>query len=1512
MARPTGWDILGLDGDPTPGVVESVQALAKQFGDFAHDVESAYRSLNSFGSDATAMQWVGQTADAFKANYGPLPGRLQKLYTSYSEASDALSAYAPQLQAAQSKADSALRQAQDANADMQRATTNANSAAADLKTAQQNHAANPNPQAVTDAQTAHDTAQTNLNNAKARMAALTTQANQAHDDRIAAAKTCAKALGHAQADGIHNKSWWQHLGEDLSEWGGKIAEIAGDLAPFLDVLALATSWIPGVDVITAALAEADDIIALVGTGMQIAGDGMQGHWGDALLAAGMLGATYLGGRALEGVGGKLLGKLGDKFGKDAEGEAGALGAAEHPGGVEGCTKAGDPVDVVSGQMIAGDTDLALPGILPLVLRRVYASGSSTGRLFGPGWSSTLDQRLSVNAAGIHFVGDDAQTLHYPVPAAGEEVLPVLGKRWPLVWDREADEIRIVDRADGRTLHFAVVHHSEELGQIRDLTSISDRNGNRIEVLRDTQGTPTTVLHSGGYQVAVQTAAHGDGVRVTGVSLVAGGEGGDEIPVRSYAYDDAGRLTDITDSRGAVQRFEYDGQSRITASIDRLGFGYAYEYDARGRVARGIGDGGYLSADFAYDTATRVTAVTDSLGNVTEYHYDESRNVTALIDAEGRTLRFEQDRFGRLLAGTDQVGNTTRYEIDEQGDVVVIERPDGSTVSVEYNEFGQETLIGLPDGTRWHRSYDERGNLIAETDPLGARTTYEIDEHGAISAVVDALGHRTTYTTDAHGLPLTTVYPDGAAEHVVRDTFGRSVSFTNVQGQTSNVVRDTEGGLVAQTLADGTTQTWERDAAGNVVSHSDAAGNLFRFEIGPFQRLVAQIRPDGARYGFAYDTELRMTSVTGPGNVTWDYQYGPAAAVPIAESDFDGVTTGYRYDAAGRLLVKTRGNAAQSIAYDYDALGRVTRQTTGEGAVTEFAYDPLGRVMAARSDAATVEFTRDPLGRVVAESVDGRVTRNEYDALGRRIRRTTPTGLVSTWTFDAAHRARSLASDAGVMAFEYDAVGHETARRLGGGGAVAQAWDAAGRLTDQTVHAADPNAPESVPGLTQRRQYTYRPDGYPVAIADLLRGERRITNDSVGRVTAVEGGPSPERYAYDSLGNLVSANYPAPDDDAAGARDFRGTLPRAAGRVSYEHDERGRLVRVIRRTLDGRRRQWTYSWDADDRLVTASTPDDEVWHYRYDPLGRRIGKQRLDAAGVTVGEVLFSWDGDKLAERATQEPGHVVKILTWDWQPGQDRCAAQTIRVLSDGGQVISQSQYAVVGDTAGTPRELVAEDGQIAWQARATLWGVRSAGPEDEVTCPLGFPGQYHDAETGLEYNHFRYYDPETARYVSPDPLGLEAAPNNHAYVPNPLSWIDPLGLVPAGSGKDGGWYGALQPAGSGYEINHIPAKNVTKSLGGISMHSGPAIRMELDDHYALYSTRSSLPSQAWRQWQKELLGQGKITEVMQMDIDDIRNRFGTKYDGAIQEMIGSLKHNQGFQDFLTQHNMTIQYCKLG
>ena len=67
---------------------------------------------------------------------------------------------------------------------------------------------------------------------------------------------------------------------------------------------------------------------------------------------------------------------------------------------------------------------------------------------------------------------------------------------------------------------------------------------------------------------------------------------------------------------------------------------------------------------------------------------------------------------------------------------------------------------------------------------------------------------------------------------------------------------------------------------------------------------------------------------------------------------------------------------------------------------------------------------------------------------------------------------------------------------------------------------------------------------------------------------------------------------------------------------------------------------------------------------------------------------------------------------------------------------------------------------------------------------PTTVPGQYHDVETGQNYNLHRYYDPAAGSYASNDPLGADGGPNPHAYVPNPMDWFDPLGLTPCPKGR--------------------------------------------------------------------------------------------------------------------------------
>ncbi len=100
------------------------------------------------------------------------------------------------------------------------------------------------------------------------------------------------------------------------------------------------------------------------------------------------------------------------------------------------------------------------------------------------------------------------------------------------------------------------------------------------------------------------------------------------------------------------------------------------------------------------------------------------------------------------------------------------------------------------------------------------------------------------------------------------------------------------------------------------------------------------------------------------------------------------------------------------------------------------------------------------------------------------------------------------------------------------------------------------------------------------------------------------------------------------------------------------------------------------------------------------------------------------------------------------------------------------------------PRELTGAGGEIAWRAEYRVWAntlrvehiaTRTGEP---VYQPLRYQGQYFDAGTGLHYNRFRYYDPDAGRFISQDPPGLAGGINLYKYAPNPLVWVDPLGLT--------------------------------------------------------------------------------------------------------------------------------------
>src|SRR3990172_5922547 len=103
-------------------------------------------------------------------------------------------------------------------------------------------------------------------------------------------------------------------------------------------------------------------------------------------------------------------------------------------------------------------------------------------------------------------------------------------------------------------------------------------------------------------------------------------------------------------------------------------------------------------------------------------------------------------------------------------------------------------------------------------------------------------------------------------------------------------------------------------------------------------------------------------------------------------------------------------------------------------------------------------------------------------------------------------------------------------------------------------------------------------------------------------------------------------------------------------------------------------------------------------------------------------------------------------------------------------------------DHLATPQKMTDSSGSVVWSADYKPFG-EAIVTVSTITNNLRFPGQYFDAETGLNYNYFRDYNPVIGRYVESDPIGILHG-KNHLYVyvgADPMNWIDPYGLQRGG-----------------------------------------------------------------------------------------------------------------------------------
>ena len=88
--------------------------------------------------------------------------------------------------------------------------------------------------------------------------------------------------------------------------------------------------------------------------------------------------------------------------------------------------------------------------------------------------------------------------------------------------------------------------------------------------------------------------------------------------------------------------------------------------------------------------------------------------------------------------------------------------------------------------------------------------------------------------------------------------------------------------------------------------------------------------------------------------------------------------------------------------------------------------------------------------------------------------------------------------------------------------------------------------------------------------------------------------------------------------------------------------------------------------------------------------------------------------------------------------------------------------------------------------------------------------------------------------------------------------------------------------AGAGGEAHHCPSKAVSP----LPEPEGPAVRVDPLDHRQTTSYGRSAEARAWRATQQRLILEGRFREAQQMDVDELRRRFGSKYEEGIKQML--------------------------
>jgi RHS repeat-associated protein len=1006
----------------------------------------------------------------------------------------------------------------------------------------------------------------------------------------------------------------------------------------------------------------------------------------------------------------------------------------------------DPVNAATGNLAEEQTDLpALGGRGPaLAVTRSYNSQLAASQKkeseagpFGYGWTGPYSASLEINKeAETATVRQDngATAVFYKKE----------GKYSPPAWNvsslKESGESWIFTLPNQETLEF------NKSGQ---LVKQTDRHGNAItltykegnlETLKSAAGRTLTFKFKEGHVESVKDPlgheakyAYESG-NLTKVTLP-----GETEPNWTFAYNAEHELTKATDGRGNATTTEYDEKQRVSWQKDPLERKTSFEYkETKGVKETTItlpGGSKTLQKYNEFGEPTEETKASGTeLAQTTKFKYDTAFELIELTDANGHVTKYGYKE-GNKTSEKDANENETKWVYNSTHDVIEETTPKGETTTITRNKAGDPETIKRPAPESKTQEakfkWAANGDLEEATDPLEHTTKYAYDKYGDREAETNAEGDKRTWGYDEDGRVTSEVSPRGNEEGAKASEFETKIK------------RDAQGRPEVVT-----------DPLGHETKYVyDAAGNLKELA-----------NPNGHATVYLYDKANQRTEVKAPNGDVAKTAYDSEGNVE-SKTDGNGHTTKYDHNALNQLT-KTTDALKRETTRTYDAAGNLKELKDPESRTTTYSYDAGDRLKEVNySDAGTPDVT-------YAYDKDGNVTEMK-DGTGTTKRK-----------YDELDRLTESENGAGeVVKYKYGLGDEITEIVYPNGKAVTQAFDNAGRLKavkdwlgGETKFAYNR---DSMPKSTTFPSATTNVDTYEYNPADQLakstmaKGEETLASiayarDKAGQLeTATQTGlpgTAELKYGYDSRERMSSVSGSFYGYDAA-------NNPTEVAGTTQKFDEANELTKAG--TTE-------YAYDKLGERTETKPASGPVTKYGYDQAGNLISATRKEEGAVKAIEDAYAYDGTGL--RASQKVSGTKAQLTWD-------TSGRLPLLLYDGAnyylygpdgtpfeQISGSTPTYLHHDQQGSTRLLTDSEGKAKGTYTYTPYGAIETH-EGSASTPLGYDGQFRNDSTGLIYLRARVYDPETAQFMSVDPI-VSVTDEAYGYVGgSPVNGGDPSGL---------------------------------------------------------------------------------------------------------------------------------------